>query len=320
MVAKLEEAEDALGFASGMAAISAVALTLLEPGDKLVCVKNCYPDAYRLFEVILKRFKINVVYVDGLDLPAINEALYGAKLFYTESPTSWTMEALEVGALAKLAHKHGAFVAIDNSWASPIFQKPIKLGVDIVIHTASKYLGGHSDVIAGVIASSKTMIDKIRDSRLYVGGKLSPFDAWLLIRGLRTLPIRVKAVGESALELARRLSKNPMVEKVCHPGLEKLPDGLIGTTGLFSFVFKENVNIQIFIDALKIFKIGVSWGGHESLILPASIVLQQAAQPNSATDFGVSPRSVRIYIGLEGTENLWQDLSEAINSASEYRR
>jgi cystathionine beta-lyase/cystathionine gamma-synthase len=318
MLAKLECAEDALGFASGMAAISATVLSVVSPGDRIVAVRHVYPDAFRLFGTILKRMQIEVTYVDGRDEMAVDQALAGAKLFYMESPTSWVMEAHDVGALAKLAKRHGVVSVIDNSWASPIFQQPLTLGVDLVVHSASKYLGGHSDVVAGVVAGSNEMIARIRSETYpYLGGKLSPFDAWLLIRGLRTLPIRMKAHEASGLEIARRLQAHRAVEEVCHPGLmNQLPPGLHGTSGLFSFVFSDDVNIRAFCDRLKLFKLGVSWGGHESLIVPGEVVLQQKAQPNSAHAFGINARSVRLHVGLEGTEALWSDLQEAIDAAT----
>ncbi|MBX4875528.1 PLP-dependent transferase [Rhizobium bangladeshense] len=314
MLAKLEGAEDALGFASGMAAISSAVLSFVEPGDRIVAVKHVYPDAFRLFGTILKRMKIEVTYVDGRDEEAVAKALPGAKVLYLESPTSWVMEAHDVGALAALARHHGVVSMIDNSWASPFFQRPLTLGVDLVIHSASKYLGGHSDVVAGVIAGSKTMVSRVKaEAYPYLGGKLSPFDAWLLIRGLRTLPLRMKAHEASALEIARRLQKLEVVEAVCHPGLaNRLPAGLNGTSGLFSFIFRDGVDIRAFADRLKLFKLGVSWGGHESLIVPGEVVLQQKAQPNSAQTFGIHPRSVRLHVGLEGTEALWRDIEEAL--------
>lgn len=318
ILAKLEGAEDALGFASGMAAISSTILSFVEPGDRIVAVRHVYPDAFRLFGTILKRMKIDVTYVDGRDETAVDKALAGAKLFYMESPTSWVMEAHDVGALAAIAQRHGVVSVIDNSWASPIFQRPVALGVDLVLHSASKYLGGHSDVVAGVVAGSKDLIGQIRAQAYpYLGGKLSPFDAWLLVRGLRTLPIRMKAHEASALEIARRLQALDVVEEVCHPGLmNQLPPGLTGTSGLFSFIFREGVDIRVFADRLKLFRLGVSWGGHESLIVPGEVVLQQKAQPNSARAFGISARSVRLHVGLEGTEVLWSDLQEAIAVAS----
>ena len=318
MLAKLEGAEDALGFASGMGAISATVLTFIKPGDRIVAVRNVYPDAYRLFGTILKRMQIDVTYVDGRDLAAVDKALPGAKLIYLESPTSWVMEAHDVGALAALAKRHGALSVIDNSWASPVFQRPLGLGVDLVLHSASKYLSGHSDVVAGVVAGPKQLVDRIRGESLpYLGAKLSPFDAWLLVRGMRTLTIRMKAHESSALEIARRLAALDIVATVNHPGLgNSLPPGLEGTSGLFSFSFGDGIDIRAFCDHLKIFKLGVSWGGHESLIVPGEVVLAQKAMPNSAQEFGLDPRSVRLHIGLEGTEALWSDLQAAIDVAT----
>ncbi|OOG67680.1 hypothetical protein B0E45_19845 [Sinorhizobium sp. A49] len=318
MLAKLEGAEDAIGFASGMSAISSTVLSFVEPGDRIVAVNHVYPDAFRLFGTHLKRMKIEVTYVDGRDEEAVAKALPGAKLFYMESPTSWVMDTHDVASLAHLAKDQGIITAIDNSWASPIFQQPISLGVDLVIHSASKYLGGHSDVVAGVVAGSKELIGRIRSEAYpYLGGKLSPFDAWLLIRGLRTLPIRMKAHERSALTVAQRLQAHPLVETVCHPGLgNTLPPGLSGTSGLFSFIFREGVDVRRFADHLDLFKLGVSWGGHESLIVPGEVVLSQKAQPNSAAAFGISPRSVRLHAGLEGTEALWSDLEAAMSAAS----
>lgn len=319
MLAKLEGGEDALGFGSGMAAISTTVLTFVEPGDRIVAVRNLYPDAYRLFGTLMKRMKVEVTYVDGKDLEAVDHALSGARLLYLESPTSWIMETHDVAALAALGRKHGALSVIDNSWASPIFQRPLELGVDIVLHSASKYLGGHSDVVAGVVTGSKTLIDRIRTETLpYLGGKMSPFDAWLLIRGLRTLPIRMKAHEASAIEIARRLKSLDIVEEVNHPGLaNQLPPGLTGTSGLFSFVLRQGVDIRRFCDRLQLFKLGVSWGGHESLVVPGEVVLQQKAQPNSAHAFGMNPWSVRLHVGLEGTEALWRDLEAGIAAAQE---
>jgi cystathionine beta-lyase/cystathionine gamma-synthase len=317
MLTKLEGAEDALGFASGMAAISSTVLSFVEPGDRIVAVKHVYPDAFRLFGTILKRMKIEVTYVDGRDEEEVAKALPGAKLFYMESPTSWVMQAHDVTALAALAKRHGIISVIDNSWATPIFQRPLALGVDLVLHSASKYLGGHSDVVAGIVAGSKELIARIKqDAYPYLGGKLSPFDAWLLIRGLRTLPIRMKAHEASAIEIARRLQHLDIVEEVCHPGLaNRLPNGLDGTSGLFSFIFREGIDIRAFADHLKLFKLGVSWGGHESLVVPGEVVLQQKAQPNSAHAFGIHKRSVRLHVGLEGTEALWSDLEAAMSAA-----
>jgi cystathionine beta-lyase/cystathionine gamma-synthase len=317
-LAELEGAEDALGFGSGMAAISSTILTFVKPGDRILCVRHLYPDTYRLCQTLLARFGVVATYVDGRDEEAVAAALPGAALFYMESPTSWTMETHDIGALAALAKRHNVLTMIDNSWATPVFQRPIGQGVDLVLHSASKYLGGHSDVVAGAVAGSKELIGKIRSSTLpYLGGKLSPFDAWLLIRGLRTLPIRMKAHEAAALSIACRLAAHDAVASVQHPGLgNQLPASLYGTSGLFSFTFKPGIDIPAFADKLRLFKLGVSWGGHESLVVPAEVVRKQAAGPNSALDFGIDPRCVRLHVGLEGADVLWSDLAGAIDFAS----
>jgi cystathionine beta-lyase/cystathionine gamma-synthase len=313
-MAALEETEDAIGFPSGMAAISGTVLAFVQPKDRMICVRHVYPDAYRFFETLLKKLEVAVDYVDGSDLGAVEAALPGAKLLYLESPTSWTMQAHDVGALAALARRHGSLSVIDNSWATPVFQRPITLGVDLVIHSASKYIGGHSDTVAGVLAGRADLVAHVRRSVCpYIGAKLAPFEAWLLIRGLRTLPARILAHEESALELARRLAAHPAVTAVHHPALKgPLPPGLTGTTGLFSFEVGAGIDIPALCDTLELFQLGVSWGGHESLVIPALIARAQAAGPNSALDFAVPARMIRLNIGLEGTEALWADLHQGL--------
>jgi cystathionine beta-lyase/cystathionine gamma-synthase len=317
-IAALEQADDAIGFPSGMAAISAAVLGFVRPHDRIVCVRDVYPDAYRFFETFLKNLQVSVQYVDGADLDAVDAALRGAKILYLESPTSWTMKALDVGALAQIARRQGALSIIDNSWATPLFQRPYTLGVDLVLHSASKYIGGHSDTVAGVVAGDAERIAHIRRTVCpYLGAKLAPFEAWLLLRGLRTLPIRMLAHESAASQLARRLAEHSKVTAVHHPALAgPLPEGLTGTSGLFSFEVDASIDIAAFCDRLELFHLGVSWGGHESLVIPALVSRAQAAGPNSALDFDVSPRMVRLHIGLEGTEALWSDLTRAMDAAT----
>ena len=317
-IAALEHADDAIGFPSGMAAISGAVLGFVRPQDRIVCVRDVYPDAYRFFETFLKAFQVNVQYVDGADLHAVDAAARGARILYLESPTSWTMRALDVGALAQIAKRHGAISIIDNSWATPVFQRPCTLGVDLVLHSASKYIGGHSDTVAGVLAGGAERIAHVRRTVCpYLGAKLAPFEAWLLLRGLRTLPVRMLAHESSGLQVARRLAAHPKVTAVHHPALTgPLPEGLTGTSGLFSFEVDASIDIGAFCDELEFFHLGVSWGGHESLVIPALVARAQAAGPNSALDFDVSPRMVRVHIGLEGTELLCSDLARGLDRAT----
>ncbi|MFE8151286.1 aminotransferase class I/II-fold pyridoxal phosphate-dependent enzyme [Brenneria goodwinii] len=316
-MAALEGGEACVAFSSGMAAISGTILSVVRPGDKIVCVKHIYPDAYRFMRGFCHDFSVETVFVDGESLEAIDEALNGARLLYLESPSSWVMTEQNLTAIAKLAKAKGVTTVIDNSWASPMYQKPLAAGIDIVVHSASKYISGHSDVVAGVAIGSRQHISAItRTISPFLGGKLSANEAWLLLRGLRTLPFRMRQHCESALELARRLSAHPQVLTVNHPGLAPSDiSSLTGYSGLFSFELAEAVDIPRFCNQLQLFSMGVSWGGFESLVMPAISVLNQAGEFNSAIDFGISPRLIRISIGLEDTDDLWHDLQQAIAGA-----
>ncbi len=317
-VAALEGAQAARGFSSGMAAISATVLAFVGAGERIVAVRNCYGDAYRLFERLLPRLNVRVDYVDGSDPDAVAAALPGAKLLYLESPTSMMFELQDLTHLTRLAKEHGVITTIDNSWATPVFQKPISHGVDLVLHSASKYLGGHSDTVAGVVAGSSTHIRHINEQTYsYLGGKLSPFEAWLLLRGLRTLPLRLPHHMKSGLVIAERLKAHAHVERVNHPVYSNHPGKatLAGYAGLFSFEVADDIDIPVFVDALTYFRIGVSWGGHESLVVPAKASLEQTPGVNSMARFGVSPRTIRLNIGLESVEDLWADIAQAFEKA-----
>lgn len=316
-VALLEQGEACLAFSSGMAAISNAILSVVSPGDKVVCINHVYPDTYRFLRGFCQRFNIDSQFVDGDSLAEVEAALPGATLLYLESPSSWVMGEQDLRALVALAKRYGVTTIIDNSWASPLFQKPLTLGVDIVVHSASKYISGHSDVVAGLVIASRERITAItRGVSPFLGGKLSANEAWLLIRGLRTLPLRMRQHHSSALTIAQLLLDHPQVTRVYHPGLGPRPfSTLSGYSGLFSFELDDSVDIPRFCNALNLFHMGVSWGGFESLVMPAISVLNQAGEFNSARDFGVSPRVVRISIGLEETDDLWLDLQQAIAAA-----
>lgn len=317
-VAALEGAEAARGFSSGMAAISATVLAFVGAGERMVAVRNCYGDAYRLFERLLPRLNVKVDYVDGSDPDAVRAALPGAKLLYLESPTSMMFELQDLTHLTRLAKEQGVVTTIDNSWATPVFQKPILHGVDLVLHSASKYLGGHSDTVAGVVAGSAAHIAHINQHTYSVlGGKLSPFEGWLLLRGLRTLHLRLPHHMTSGLAIAERLKGHGHVARVHHPVYSNHPGKatLAGYSGLFSFEAAEDIDIPAFVDALRFFRIGVSWGGHESLVVPAMASLEQTPGLNSMARFGVSPRTIRLHVGLENVEDLWDDIQQAFEKA-----
>lgn len=320
LIARLEGTEAARGFASGMAAVAAAVMPFVQAGDRVVAVENLYSDAFRLFEVVLKKFGVTTTYVDGSDTEAVIAALPGAKLVYLESPTSWTFTLQDLPAIGRAAREAGVISVIDNSWATPLYQRPAEAGIDLIIHAASKYLAGHSDTIAGLVTGPKHLMDRINhEAYHYLGGKMSPFDAWLVLRGMRTLSLRMARHMENGLALGRALSAHPLVTAVRHPGFHAHPGraGLSGYGGLFAFDLDESVDIPRFANALRVAKIGVSWGGPESLIIPAKAALDLAGSANSFRRFGVSGRSIRFAAGLEEPAALVADVLNAIEDAKQ---
>lgn len=315
MMATAEGGEAAVGFASGMGAISAALMAFLRPGDRVACVEHVYPDSYRFMERILRPFGIETTYHPLKDFEDNPDLLKGVKVAFLESPTSVVFQTLNLPKVAAHAKRHGVVTMIDNSWASPVFQRPLELGIDIVIHSASKYISGHSDTVAGVVVASKDHIAKLRDLSLPLfGAKLAPFEAWLLIRGLRTLVPRMRQHQETANLFVDRLSALSCVRRVNSPGANSTP-GLTGRSGLFSVEFDDSIDIAKLSDAVKLFRLGVSWGGFESLILPAKVGLAQAGEFNSMRKFGVPAQLVRLSLGLEAAEDLWADMEAAIRSS-----
>ena len=315
-MAALENGEAARGFASGMGAIAASILAFVEAGSRIVCVRHVYPDTYRLMRRLLSRLGIETVFVDGRDLDAVDTAMQGASLLYLESPTSVVFEDLDIAALAAIARRHGAISLIDNSWATPVHQRPLELGVDLVLHSASKYISGHSDTVAGVAVGAASLLRRINTLTYpFLGAKLAPFEAWLLLRGLRTLSLRMRQHGESMARIAPWLEAHDKVETVNRPALANRPGGLSGHAGLFSIVLAEGVDPCAFCDRLKLFRLGVSWGGHESLCFPMAVGLRQAGEHNSLVDFAVSDRLVRLNVGLESADDLLADLEQALRTA-----
>ena len=311
LMAQAEGGEAAVGFASGMGAIAGVLLAHLKPGDRVACVTHVYPDACRLFEQVLRPFGVSIDYHPPAAFADESELLAGVQLAYLESPTSAVFETMDLARVAAHARRHGALTVIDNSWATPVFQRPLSLGIDVVLHSASKYISGHSDTVAGVVVTDSARARHIRGLTLaLMGAKLAPFEAFLLTRGLRTLPVRMRRHAETAGLIAARLATLPEVVRVHAPGPGTVP-GLEGRSGLLSVEFDETVDIPRFCDALHLFSLGVSWGGFESLAFPALAGLRQAGGTNSLQRFGVSPQLVRLSLGLEDAEDLWADLAQA---------
>lgn len=319
-VAQLERADDARAFSSGMGAISAAVLSNVKAGDRIICVRNVYPDAYKLFTQFLPRFGVTTEFVDGANSDEVVACLSGARLLYLESPTSLVFELQDIATLAHEAKSRGVLTVVDNSWATPLHLQPLKHGADLVLHSASKYLGGHSDVIAGIVLGSKEAIARLTTFELMIlGAKLSPFEAWLLLRGLRTLSVRLERHRYSATAVASFLCDHPAVTKVhfpelsCHPQHTLFRQQYTGASGLLSFQLKEDASVSTFVNALRLFRLGVSWGGYESLVYPAAVGYAASSAQNALRAFMVPQSLVRLHVGLEDPEDLISDLRQAFD-------
>lgn len=316
-IAALEGGEAAICLGSGMAAISSAIMANITTNSHIIAVKSSYGPTYRFLTEYLKKFNIEVSFVEGDNIEEFEEAIKeNTTLIYLESPSSIVFKLQDLKAVAKLAKSKGIRTIIDNSWASPVNQKPIELGIDIVVHTISKYLCGHSDVTAGVIVSNKETIRDIKNNeRELYGGVLGPFQSWLVIRGLRTLNIRLKQHEETAMHITKYLETHPKIKKVYYPGLKSHPQYKLGKSqmsgygGLFSLELNTSLEgAKKFVDTLSLFNIGVSWGGYESLVMMPFAKYDK----ETAEYFNVSPSMIRMYTGLESVTALQEDIEQAL--------
>ncbi|MEM9917372.1 MAG: PLP-dependent aspartate aminotransferase family protein [Bacteroidota bacterium] len=317
-IAALEEAEDALVFPSGSAAIACTIISQVKAGEHIVCVRNPYSWTYRLLTNFLTRFGVTHTFVDGRNLAEIEAAIRPeTRVLYLESPNSITFELQDLKACAALAKENGLVSIIDNSYCSPFYQKPIAYGIDLVLHSGTKYLNGHSDVMIGAVCGSKEMIEQIFISeQMTLGSIIAPQDAWLVIRGLRTFELRMQQSNQSALKIAKYLAAHPKIEQVIHPHLDNFPQlelakrQMSGCGGLFSFILKVDSiqKVEDFFHRLERFLLAVSWGGHESLILPFCTFYNIPGRADTA----ISWKLVRIYIGLEDPDWLIEDLERGL--------
>lgn len=318
-LAALDGAEDALVFSSGVACISVPILTLLQQGDHVVSVENPYSWTIKLFKNLLPKFGVTTTFVDGTDIRNFDHAIKPeTKLIFLESPNTFTYELQDLKAVVALAKSKGILTMIDNSYCTPLYQRPIELGIDLSAQTATKYIGGHSDVVAGVVTGSKDLIKKIFDQEfMTIGPALSPHSAWLLIRGLRTMPLRIKRSFESTVVITEWLQKHPLVDKVIWPFKKDFAQyelgrqQMTGCGGLFSFTLKDPAlrKIETFCNSLQHILMAVSWGGHESLIIPSIAAIREEDY-----DAGGYNRYqlIRMYVGLEEPAYLIKDLEQAL--------
>ena len=320
-VAALEGGEAALAVASGMAAISQTLLTFLSAGDHLIAQRTLYPTTYRLLNEMLPRLGITTTFVDQTDTAAFAAAIQlNTKLIYTETPANPTLSLTDLAAVADLAHAHKLLTVTDNTFATPYNQRPLSLGIDVVVHSATKYLAGHSDVVAGVIVSSQERISRLWRDFLLLGGVLHPMEAWLLERGMKTFAVRMKQHNENGTAVAHFLQTHPAVRQVYYPGLPSHPQHALaqrqmtgGYSGMVCFDLKGGRKAGYgLLQKVKLISLAVSLGGVHSLIThPASTISAVQSDAEIAAS-GVMPGLVRFSVGLEAAADIIADLEQAL--------
>lgn len=317
-MAALANAEDALIFGSGSAAVAAAVISCVNAGDHIICVDKPYSWTKNLLNNFLSRFNVECTYIDARSIEDIESVRQtNTRLLLLESPNSFTFELQDLEACANWAKQHAILTCIDNSCATPYYQKPIDLGIDISVHAVTKYLNGHSDVMAGAVCASRQLIEKIyAQEYMAIGGVISPHDASLVIRGLRTFELRMQQAQRSGMHIAQYLDQHPKVEQVLYPFLPSFPQyelakkQMSGAGSLFSIrlAVDKIEQVEDFFHQLKHFTLAASWGGYESLALPAVTFYKVPGRPDADLDW----RLVRLYIGLEDPDWLIEDLAQAL--------
>lgn len=313
-LAALDGAEDCLVFNSGAGAIFAAVFANVKSGDHIISVSKPYTWAQKMFDNILPRFNVSVTYVDGRKIENFENAIQdNTAIIYLETPNSWSFHLQDLEAVGKLAKAKKIITICDNSYCSPLYQRPLEYGIDLVLQSATKYINGHSDVVAGVLSGNKTMLKKIFNSEfLNMGIGTTPFNAWLILRGLRTLEIRLQRISDSTKKVVAFLKGHEKVEEVVFPFDEDFPQyelakkQMHGACGLFSFYIKTDSikEIESFCENLKHIIMAVSWGGYESLIIPGCA----SVKPEDFNPDDRDQRRLRMYIGLEDAQYIIDDL------------
>jgi cystathionine gamma-lyase/cystathionine beta-lyase/cystathionine gamma-lyase/homocysteine desulfhydrase len=321
-LAALEGGVAAYAFASGMSAIHAVT-ALLKAGDHVVCGDNVYGGTYRLFSKVLEDFGLRFSYVDTSRLENVEGALRpSTRMVYLETPTNPMMTLTDLAAAARLCRAKNLISVVDNTFLTPCFQKPLALGVDIVVHSTTKFLNGHSDSVGGaVILSQAAHAERIKFVQNSAGAILSPFDSWLVLRGIKTLPLRMRQHDASGRILADWLTRHPKVAKVYYPGLKDHPQHALaakqatGFGGMISFLLADRVDVTRFFDGLKLCALAESLGGVETLVCQPSTMTHASVPPEERQRLGLTDRLARISVGCEDVEDLVADLDQALASA-----
>jgi cystathionine beta-lyase/cystathionine gamma-synthase len=320
-LASLEDGNYGLTFASGLAAEHAI-LSILRPGDHVIVPEDMYGGTYRLIKEIFEPVGVRFSFTDFTDLSSIKEAfLPSTKMVWIETPTNPTLKIFDIKAISDLSHSNNAIVVVDNTFLSPFFQKPLNLGSDIVVHSTTKYINGHSDVIGGaIVLNNKVLYDKLHFIQKSVGAVPSPFDSWLTLRGVKTLAVRMKQHEENAFKVARFLQKQPNVEEVFYPGLETHPGHDIakkqmsGFGGVVSFKLKGGLaECNAFFRKLQIFQLADSLGGIESLANYSAMMTHDYFPAELRKKIGVTDNLIRLSIGIEHSDDLIEDLKNALS-------
>jgi cystathionine gamma-synthase len=323
-ICALEGAAAATSFSTGMAAISSTLFTFLRPGDRIVSIKDSYGGTNKLFTEFLPAFGIQVQLCDTTDFQQIEQQMrLGCKLLYLETPTNPTVKIVDIERLAKVAHEVGALVVVDNTFATPINQNPIPLGADVVLHSATKFLGGHADALGGAACGTRALIQEIYHFREINGAALSPADAYNLLRGMKTLSLRVNRQNDSALKIARWLQGHPAVDQVNYPGLEShvhhdvAARQMRGFGGVLSFSVRSGLpGIKRFLPRLQYAHRAANLGCVETVVGPPSVTSHVECTPEERAAAGIPEGLVRYSTGIEDVEDLIRDLEQALSALS----
>jgi cystathionine beta-lyase/cystathionine gamma-synthase len=318
-IAAIEKGKAGFAFASGMAAEGAV-MTLLQSGDHVVVTDNTYGGTYRLFERVLRKYQLDFTYVDSSRLDEIERAIRPAtKMLFLESPTNPTLRLTDLRGACEVAHARDVMVVVDNTFASPYVQRPIEFGADLVVHSTTKFLNGHSDSVGGiVIAVRDEHIEWLRFVQNAQGAILGPMDAWLVLRGTKTLPIRMERHNANAMALAEFLAAHPKVTRVHYPGLPSHPQHALARTqmcgfgGLISIELGSLDRARVLLESVRLMSLAESLGGVETLISHPATMTHASVPPERRQEIGVTDDLVRISVGIEDVEDLREDLAQAL--------
>jgi len=319
-IASLEEGNYGLAFSSGMSAISTVT-QLLDADDHVICCDDVYGGTFRLFDKILKRYNLEFDFVDITSSQSLERYIKSnTKLIWLESPSNPLLKLVDIEAIAKIAKSRGIVTVVDNTFATPFFQQPLKLGAGIVMHSTTKYLNGHSDVIGGaLVTNDQYLYNKLQFLQNAVGAVPSPFDCFLVLRGIKTLAVRMERHAGNALKIAKFLESHPKVRKVIYPGLKSHPQHelarkqMSGFAGIITFFIKGGLEAaRRFLEKVKIFSLAESLGGVESLIEHPAIMTHASLPKEVREKIGISDELIRVSVGIENVDDLIDDLKQAI--------